>query len=96
MKGYSMDEAITLEVNGDEMLSKMGGHEQKRHVTLTDLETGEKISFDSCTDASLFLGYGRNYLGTKYYRNKKTEFDVKNYHVELGEIYHNRKELKQE
>lgn len=95
-KGYSIDEAINLEVNGDEMHSKMGKGAIKRYTTLTNLSTNDKQTFESSSAASRFLNHTSSYLNTKALRLKSDSFEIDGYLVEIGERYKNRKELKQE
>lgn len=56
--------------------------QKMRRTTLTDIRTGEKTRFDSCSKASKFLGRKTTYLLSASYR-KGNSFTCDNYIVEI-------------
>ena len=85
--GYSDDEAISIDVGSEIMKSKVINHEVKRHATLIDQRTKEKILFDSCSAASRFLGFNSGYLSNVMRKRHSCRFEIGGYYVKIGEQY---------
>ena len=63
-------------------------HSHKISVHITSLTTGKHLNFESCKEASLFLGKYGDYLSRRFSRNKESEFYIGDYYVELEKHYH--------
>ena len=85
--GYSDEEAVNIPIGGEEVKAKSKNHQMKRRVTLINKSSLERIEFESCTSASRFLGHDVGYLGTKFSKLKKSNFEIEDYYVEIGEHY---------
>lgn len=85
--GYSDEDAVNLPIGCEEVRRKSRNNQLKRRVILTNKITLEQLKFESCTSASRFLGHNDGYLSTKFLRLKKSNFEIEDYYVEIGEHY---------
>lgn len=80
-RGLTDEEAV----DNDYINSRKTGHAIKRNVILINKENGEVLRFNSCSEASRFLGFGSAYLCDRSKKLGNNVFEIANYHVELGE-----------
>lgn len=81
--GWSDYDATHVQIKDPEIMKHVLNHEKKRPVKLT--KNGQEICFESCSEASRFLGYNKGYLVNVWRKRKKDEFMIGGYHVEMSE-----------